>query len=60
MDKRTRFKLTLGAIVFLVLTTYVAMFRGMEAVASTCIAGVMTILSTYIWAETKRPSEIKE
>lgn len=60
IDKRTRFKLTLGAILFLVLTTYVAMFRNMEAVATTCIAGVMTILSTYIWAETKRPSETKE
>jgi len=43
-----------------VVTTYVAIFKGMEAVATTCIAGVMTVLSTYIWAETKRPSNPKQ
>ena len=50
----------MAAAVFLVVTTYVAIFKGMEAVATTCIAGVMTVLSTYIWAETKRPSNPKE
>lgn len=59
-DKRTRLKITLAAAAFLVVTTYVAIFKGMEAVATTCIAGVMTVLSTYIWAETKRPSNPKE
>ena len=59
-DKRTRLKITLTAAVFLVATTYVAIFKGMEAVATTCIAGVMTVLSTYIWAETKRPSNPKQ
>ena len=59
-DRRTRLKITLAAAVFLVLTTYVAIFKEMEAVATTCIAGVMTVLSTYIWAETKRPSNPKE
>jgi hypothetical protein len=43
-----------------VVTTYVAIFKEMETVATTCIAGVMTVLSTYIWAETKRPSNPKE
>jgi hypothetical protein len=28
----------------------------METVAITCIGAMMTILSTYIWAQTKRPS----
>jgi len=59
-DKRTRLKITLAAAVFLVATTYVAIFKEMEAVATTCIAGVMTVLSTYIWAETKRPSNPKD
>ena len=59
-DKRTRLKITLAAAVFLVVTNYVSIFKEMEAVATTCIAGVMTVLSTYIWAETKRPSNPKE
>ena len=59
-DRRTRLKITLAAAVFLVVTTYVSIFKEMEAVATTCIAGVMTVLSTYIWAETKRPSNPKE
>ncbi|MDA9791617.1 hypothetical protein N9B83_03200 [Schleiferiaceae bacterium] len=59
-DRRTRLKITLAAAVFLVVTTYVSIFKDMEAVATTCIAGVMTVLSTYIWAETKRPSNPKE
>jgi O-antigen/teichoic acid export membrane protein len=59
-DKRTRLKITLAAAVFLVVTTYVSIYKEMEAVATTCIAGVMTVLSTYIWAETKRPSNPKE
>ena len=59
-DRRTRLQITLAAAVFLVVTTYVAIFKGMEAVATTCIAGVMTVLSTYIWAETKRPSNPKQ
>lgn len=56
-EGRTRLKITLAAAIFLIVTTYVAIFRDMEAVATTCIAGVMTVLSTYIWAETKRPSK---
>ena len=59
-DRRTRLKITLAAAVFLVVTTYVSIFKDMEAVATTFIAGVMTVLSTYIWAETKRPSNPKE
>ena len=59
-DRRTRLKITLAAAVFLVVTTYVAIFKEMETVATTCIAGVMNVISTYIWAETKRPSNPKE
>lgn len=57
MNNRTRYKISLAALVFLVITTYVSICLKLEVVATTCIAGVMTVLSTYIWAETKRPSE---
>jgi hypothetical protein len=56
MSKRTRFKVSLAAMVFLVVTTYVSMMLGQEIVATSCIAGLMTVLSAYIWAETQRPS----
>lgn len=59
-NKFTRLKITLASAGFLVITTYVSIFQDMEAVATTCIAGVMTILSTYIWAETRRPSNPNE
>jgi hypothetical protein len=59
MSKRTRFKISLAAMAFLVLTTYVAMILRQEIVATSCIAGLMTVLSAYIWAETRRPSQIK-
>jgi hypothetical protein len=39
-----------------VVTTYVSMMLGQEIVATSCIAGLMTVLSAYIWAETQRPS----
>ena len=56
MTKRTRFKISLAAMAFLVVTTYVAMLLKQEVVATSCIAGIMTVLSAYIWAETRRPS----
>jgi hypothetical protein len=37
------------------LVTILSIFKGMETLASTSIAGIMTILSTYIWSQTKRP-----
>ncbi len=57
MKRSKRLILTTMAFVFLIATTFVAMDKGMETVATSCIAGVMTILSTYIWAETKRPTK---
>ncbi len=56
MSKRTRFKISLAAMAFLVVTTYVSMMLRLEIVATSCIAGLMTVLSAYIWAETQRPS----
>ncbi len=37
-----------------------SIFKGMEGVASSCVAGILTILTTYIWGETKRPSNNNE
>lgn len=56
MTTKTRLKLTVIAGLFLAAITLTATFMKMEAVATTSIAGIMTILSAYIWAQTKRPS----
>ena len=56
MNTKTRFKLTVIAALFLGALATFATMHEMEVVATTCIAGLMTILSTYIWAQTKRPS----
>lgn len=60
MNRSKRQTITWVAMAFLMTTTYMAMQNHMETVATTCIAGVMTILSTYIWAETKRPTGKQE
>ena len=57
MDKRTRYKLTLIAAIYLAGVNLLAIFRNLETVAVSCIAGLMTILTVYIWAQTKRPSK---
>lgn len=57
MTSRTRFKLTLFAAGFLALVTLLAIASKMETVATASIAGIMTILSAYIWSQTTRPSK---
>ena len=56
MTTRTRYKLTLFAAAFLALVTLLAIASKMETVATASIAGIMTILSAYIWSQTTRPS----
>lgn len=56
MNTSTRYRITLIAAVFLAVITITAVFRSMEMVAATSIAGIMTILSAYIWSQTKRPT----
>ena len=56
MNTQTRFKLTLFAAAFLALVTLLAIGSKMETVATASIAGIMTILSAYIWSQTQRPS----
>ena len=57
MTYRTRYKLTLLAAGFLALVTLLAIGSKMETVATASIAGMMTILSAYIWSQTTRPSK---
>lgn len=57
MNNQTRFKLTLYAAAFLAVVTLLAIASKMETVATAAIAGIMTILSAYIWSQTHRPSQ---
>lgn len=56
MKESKRYFITISAGISLVILAILSIFKGMEVVATTSIAGILTILSTYIWAETKRPS----
>jgi hypothetical protein len=57
MNTKTRLKLTVIAALFLGGITIMATIMKMEVVATTSIAGIMTILSAYIWSQTTRPSK---
>ena len=57
MNSQTRLKLTLSAAAFLALVTLLSIYSKMETVATASIAGMMTILSAYIWSQTTRPSK---
>jgi hypothetical protein len=56
MTTSKRYTITIAAGIILVLLAGLSIFKGMESVASACVAGILTILTTYIWGETKRPS----
>jgi hypothetical protein len=56
MKPHTRYKLTLAAALFLAVVTLVSIFLKLETVATAGIAGIMTVLSTYIWSQTARPT----
>jgi len=56
MKKSKRYTVTIIAGITLVLLAVLGITKGMEVIATTAIAGILTILSTYIWGETKRPS----
>ena len=60
MNTKTRLKLTIIGGVFLAGMTLVATILKMENIATTSLAGLMTIFSTYIWSQTKRPSQQKQ
>lgn len=56
MNNKTRYKLTLTVLLFLMTTAITSIINDMDGVATVAVTGVMTTLSTYIWGETKRPS----
>jgi hypothetical protein len=60
MKKSKRYIIAIIAGLLLAAIAILAIYKGMESVATTCVAGVLTILSTYIWGETKRPSNTVE
>lgn len=57
MNKRTRFKISIFSGIILAILTAYSISKGTESVGVTAIAGLMTILTTYIWGETTRPSK---
>ncbi len=57
MNKRTRFKISIFAGIILAILTAYSIHKGAESIGVTAIAGLMTILTTYIWGETTRPSK---
>ncbi len=59
MNQRTRLRLTIITGVLLFGLAFVSVLYQMEGVAIACISGVLTIVSSYIWGETKRPSSSK-
>ena len=56
MKTSKRFSITVAAGIILAALAALSIFKNMEGVASACVAGILTILTTYIWGETKRPS----
>lgn len=59
VTKSKRFGVSVGAGVVLSALAALSVFKGMESVASTCVAGILTILSSYVWGETLRPANGK-
>ena len=60
MKRSKRYLLTVMAALILSGIALLSVLNRMEGLASACVAGLMTILSTYIWGETRRPSNQKK
>jgi hypothetical protein len=56
MTKRTRYKISIGAGLFMAMVVLLSIFKDAQNIGVTAITAIITILSTYIWGETKRPS----
>lgn len=56
MKLSKRYLITVAAGVILSILASLSILKNMEGVGSACVAGILTILTTYIWGETKRPS----
>ena len=51
-----RYTVAIAAGIVLSSLAALSIIKSMEGVASACVAGILTILTTYIWGETQRPS----
>lgn len=60
MKRSKRYTITVLAGFMLATLALLSVLKGMEGVASACVGGILTILTTYIWGETKRPSNKPE
>lgn len=56
ITKRTRLRITLYAFIVLMILAFFSTWLELEMVATAAIGGMMTILTSYIWGETRRPS----
>jgi len=57
--KRTRFKIALWLLLFMGVITIYSIHEKLPNVASTAIAGMLTVGSSYILGDTVRPSDDK-
>jgi drug/metabolite transporter superfamily protein YnfA len=60
MKSSKRYLITIVAGIVLAVLAILSAFKEMEGLASVCVGGILTILTTYIWGETKRPSKTNE
>ncbi len=60
MKTSKRYSITIVAGIVLAGLAFLSVLKSMEGLASACVGGILTILTTYIWGETKRPSNTKE
>ena len=60
MKRSKRYIITILAGFMLSTLALLSVLKGMEGVATASVGGILTILSTYIWGETKRPSNNPE
>jgi hypothetical protein len=56
MKTSKRYTITIIAGIVLAGLAILSVLKGMEVLASACVGGILSILTTYIWGETKRPS----
>jgi len=56
MKSSKRYIITIVAGIILAALALLSVLKGMEGLASACVGGILSILTTYIWGETKRPS----
>jgi len=56
MFKSKRFLISVISCIFLATLALIGAFKSMEGLSSSCVGGILTIISSYTFAQTKRPS----